>query len=100
MSKTINQTAKAPDYTEFGAMADNMTLQQLQTFQRKALEAHKALQELEDLAGSPEPLSHYIGISYSLLVEEVENLACAVDSRIMMLEDLPAGTTYNTAPKA
>lgn len=80
----INDLPKATqgDYVEFAGMADNMTLKQLAAFQAEAENVLAGLRRLEQLAGSPEPLSDYIGMSYSEIVDQIEELSVVMDARI------------------
>lgn len=70
--------------------ADSLTLEQMLEFKRLAEAAHNACR---DLVGSEAPMcleavSDYFGMSFSYVVEELENLACALDSRIDELSAL------------
>lgn len=80
----INDLPKATQgaYVEFAGMADNMTLKQLAAFQAEAENVLAGLRRLEQLAGSPEPLSDYIGMSYSEIVDQIEELSVVMDARI------------------
>ncbi|WFZ78565.1 hypothetical protein MQM1_083 [Aeromonas phage vB_AsaP_MQM1] len=74
-------------FDAFAGMADNLTLAQMQTFKAQATNAKVALDKLEQIAGSSEPLSDYIGMSFSAVQEDLENLSLALDSRMLELQD-------------
>lgn len=75
---------------EWGKAADGLTLEQMREFQRLAQAAYVACGEL---VGSTSPVcleavSDYMGMSFSCMVDELENLACALDSRMDELSAL------------
>lgn len=72
---------------DFNAFANSLTLEQLKAFKARAYKAWEALNDMEAHTANIEVLSEYIGQSFSNIVAEVENLSCAMDSRISELED-------------
>ncbi|WNL63519.1 hypothetical protein ST21_011 [Aeromonas phage ST21] len=70
--------------TDFGYAADSLILEQALEFKHRAEQAHAALVALTD-ATSPmclEAVSDYLGVSFSSIQDDIENLACSLDSRI------------------
>ena len=70
------------DYKKFAAWADNLTIKQMMAFQSEAARVLSGLRQMEQMAGSPEPLSDYIGMSYSHIVEQIEELSMVLDARM------------------
>lgn len=75
---------------EWPKAADGLTLEQMREFKDLAKAAHNAC---VDLVGNNAPIcleavSDYFGMSFSYVVEELGNLACALDSRIDELSAL------------
>ena len=70
------------DFAEFAGWADNLTLKQMAAFQSEAERVLSGLRKMEQMTGSPEPLSDYIGMSYSHIVEQIEELSVVLDARM------------------
>lgn len=95
-----NQGAASQCSSEFAARADNMTALQLIVVRRALKRAVEGLQQAEATMGAPEPLSDYLGQSFSNIVDEIENLSCAFDSRISELQGHGPMMTINKLNKA